>query len=94
VNGVIATELAARSAPDGLTLAIGNNGAHVVNASLYKQLPYDPARDFAPVSQVISAASALVVSAELTQRSFQELVAVAKKEPGKFNIAVAGAQGR
>ena len=94
VNGIIATELAARSAPDGLTLAIGNNGTHVINASLYKKLPYDPIRDFIGVSQMITAASTLVASSKFTPKTFQEMVALARKDPGKYNIAVAGAQGQ
>ncbi|OGA09624.1 MAG: hypothetical protein A2W68_07500 [Betaproteobacteria bacterium RIFCSPLOWO2_02_64_14] len=94
VNGIIATEIAAKSTPDGLTLAIGNNGTHVINASLYKKLPYDPLRDFAPITQMISAASVLVGSPKFTPRTFQELVAAAKKNPGKYNIGVAGAQGQ
>ena len=94
VNGVIATELAARSSPDGLTLAIGNNGTHVINASLYKKLPYDPVRDFAPISLLISAASALVAYPKLAPATFQEFVAAAKRQPGRMTIAVAGAQGQ
>ncbi|HEX3169629.1 MAG TPA: tripartite tricarboxylate transporter substrate-binding protein, partial [Burkholderiales bacterium] len=42
VNGIVATEIAAHAAPDGSTLAIGNNGTHVINAGLYRKLPYDP----------------------------------------------------
>lgn len=94
VNGVIATEIAAKSAPDGLTLAIGNNGTHVINASLYKKLPYDPLRDFVAITQMISAASVLIGSPKFAPRTFQELVAAAKKDPGKYNIGVAGAQGQ
>jgi tripartite-type tricarboxylate transporter receptor subunit TctC len=94
VNGVIATEIAAKSAPDGLTLAIGNNGTHVINASLYKKLPYDPVRDFVAITQMISAASVLIGSPKFAPRTFQELVAAAKKDPGKYNIGVAGAQGQ
>jgi tripartite-type tricarboxylate transporter receptor subunit TctC len=94
VNGIIATEIAAKSAPDGLTLAIGNNGTHVINASLYKKLPYDPVRDFVAITQMISAASVLIGSPKFAPRTFQELVAAAKKDPGKYNIGVAGAQGQ
>lgn len=94
VNGVIATELAARSAPDGLTLAIGNNGTHVINASLYKKLPYDPVRDFVGVSALVTAGSAFVASPKLAARNFQEFVAMAKKEPGRYNVAIAGGQGQ
>jgi tripartite-type tricarboxylate transporter receptor subunit TctC len=94
VNGVIATELAARSAPDGLTLAIGNNGTHVINASLYKKLPYDPVRDFIGVSALVTAGSAFVASPKLVARNFQEFVVMAKKEPGRYNVAIAGGQGQ
>lgn len=94
VNGIIATEIAAKSAPDGLTLAIGNNGTHVINVSLYKKLPYDPLRDFVPVSRLISAGSTLIANPKIAPKSFHEFVAAAKKEPGKFNIGVAGAQGQ
>lgn len=94
VNGIIATEIAAKSVPDGLTLAIGNNGTHVINASLYRKLPYDPVRDFVAITQMISAASVLVGSPKFSPRTFQELVAAAKRDPGKYNIGVAGAQGQ
>jgi tripartite-type tricarboxylate transporter receptor subunit TctC len=93
VNGVVATEIAAHAAPDGSTLAIGNNGTHVINAGLYRNLPYDPVRDFAPVSKLISAGTVLVAHPRLEANSFREFIAAAKREPGKYNIAVAGANG-
>jgi tripartite-type tricarboxylate transporter receptor subunit TctC len=93
VNGIVATEIAARAAPDGSTLAIGNNGTHVINAGLYRNLPYDPVRDFAPVSKLVTAGSVLVAHPKLEANSFAEFIAAAKREPGKFNIAVAGANG-
>lgn len=93
VNGIVATEIAARAAPDGATLAIGNNGTHVINAGLYRHLPYDPVRDFAPVSKLVSAGSVLVAHPRLEANSFAEFIAAAKRDPGKINIAVAGANG-
>jgi tripartite-type tricarboxylate transporter receptor subunit TctC len=93
VNGIVATEIAAHAAPDGSTLAIGNNGTHVINAGLYRKLPYDPVRDFAPVSKLISAGTVLVAHPRLEANSFKEFIAAAKREPGKYNIAVAGANG-
>ena len=93
VNGIVATEIAAHAAPDGSTLAIGNNGTHVINAGLYRKLPYDPVRDFAPVSKLISAGTVLVAHPRLEANSFREFIAAAKREPGKSNIAVAGANG-
>ena len=93
VNGIVATEIAAHAAPDGSTLAIGNNGTHVINAGLYRNLPYDPVRDFAPVSKLISAGTVLVAHPRLEANTFREFIAAAKREPGKYNIAVAGANG-
>ena len=93
VTGVVACELAAKATADGSTLLIGNSGTHAVNASLYKNLPYDPVRDFAPVSQLVLFGSVLLANPKLTPRNFQELVAAARKEPKRFNIGVPGATG-
>jgi tripartite-type tricarboxylate transporter receptor subunit TctC len=93
VNGIIATEMVAKALPDGLTLGIGNLGTHVVNVGLYKSLPYDPIRDFVPVSQLISNGSALVGNSKLAPRNLKELIAYAKANPGKLNIGIAGANG-
>ncbi len=93
VNGIIATEIAAKSLPDGGTLLIGNNGTMVVNAGLYRKLPYDTLKDFAPISQLVSAGTALIANPKFPPKTFKEFVAAAKKEPGKINIAVAGATG-
>lgn len=94
VNGILATELAAKSPPDGNTLVIGNIGTMVMNVGLYKKLPYDPLRDFAPVCQLVSAGTALIANPKFTPKTFKEFVALAKKDPGKINIAVAGANGQ
>src|SRR3954471_5018531 len=93
VNGILASELAAKSPPDGNTLLIGNIGTMVMNVGLYKKLPYDPLRDFVPITQLVSAGTALVAPPKLTPQTFREFVAAAKKDPGKFNIGVAGANG-
>ncbi len=94
VNGILSMETAAHAAPDGATLAIGNSGTHVMNVGLYRKLPYDPIRDFVPVSQLISAGTALVANPKIGPNSFKEFIAAAKKDPGKFNIAIAGANGQ
>lgn len=93
VNGIVATELAAHAPPDGSTLAIGNNGTHVINVSLYRRLPYDPERDFAPVTKLISAGTVLVAHPKLEVNTLSEFIAAAKREPGRINIAIAGANG-
>jgi len=94
VNGILSMEVAAKAAPDGSTLAIGNSGTHIMNAGLYKKLPYDPVRDFVPISQLISAGTVLVAHPKIVPASFKDFVGAAKREPGKFNIAVAGANGQ
>ena len=93
VSGIVATELNARAAPDGSTLAIGNNGTHAINPSLYRKLPYDPVRDFAPISELVSSSMVLVANPRLAANTIRDFVAAAKKDPRKFNIAVAGAAG-
>jgi tripartite-type tricarboxylate transporter receptor subunit TctC len=93
VNGILASEIAAKSPPDGNTLLIGNNGTLVMNAGLYRKLPYDPLRDFVPITQLVSAGTALVASTKFTPQTFRDFVAAAKKEPGRINIGVAGANG-
>jgi tripartite-type tricarboxylate transporter receptor subunit TctC len=94
VNGILSMETGAKAAPDGSTLVIGNIGTHVMNTGLYRKLPYDPVRDFVPVSQLISAGTALVANPKLGPGTFREFIAAAKQAPGKFNIAVAGANGQ
>ena len=93
VNGILATEIAAKSPPDGNTLVIGNNGTMVMNHGLYKKLPYDALRDFVPITQLVSAGTALVASPKFTPQTFKDFVAAARKDPGKINIGVAGANG-
>src|SRR3954471_19281848 len=93
VNGILASEIAAKSPPDGNTLLIGNNGTLVMNPGLYRKLPYDPLRDFAPITQLVSAGTALVGATRFAPQTFKELIAAARKEPGRINIGVAGANG-
>ena len=93
VNGILATEIAAKSPADGNTLLIGNIGTMVMNTGLYKKLPYDPLRNFTPITQLVSAGTALVANPKFPAKTFKDFVALAKKEPGKINIAVAGANG-
>lgn len=92
-NGVVGSEIVARAAPDGTTLAIGNSGTHAVNATLYKKPTYDPMRDFAPITEVIFAPLLLAAHPSLAANNVKELIAEAKRAPGKLNFAVAGATG-
>ncbi len=86
----IATERVAKSAADGYTLLMGGNSALVINPSLFEQLPFDPVKDFAPISQVFIAANVLAVPPEVPVKSVAELVALAKAQPGKLSYGHAG----
>ena len=86
-NGLIGVALAKHSAPDGYTLLIGATGTHTVNPVLYRKLPYDPVKDFAPVTLVASAPIVLLVHPSLPAHSVAELVALSRARPGKLNYA-------
>ncbi len=92
-NGIVGAEAASRGAPDGSSMIIGNSGTHAINASLYRKLPYDPVRDFVAVSEIAAPALVLVTHPSVPARNLKELIAIAKKSPGKLNMAVAGATG-
>jgi tripartite-type tricarboxylate transporter receptor subunit TctC len=89
-GGALGTEAAARSAPDGYTLFMGNNSTHGSNPALYSKLPYDAVNDFAPITLVAQVPYVLVVDPSLPARSVAELIALAKSRPGKMNYASAG----
>jgi tripartite-type tricarboxylate transporter receptor subunit TctC len=89
-GGNIGADLVAKSPPDGYTLVTGSIGTHAVNVSLFSKLPYDPVRDFAPVSLIMEAEGLLVVHPSLPVKSVRELVALAKARPGQLSYASAG----
>jgi tripartite-type tricarboxylate transporter receptor subunit TctC len=89
-GGIIGTELAARSAPDGYTLLLSGTASLSINPSLHKKLPYDPLKDFAPISLMATAPSILVTHPSVAVRSVKELIAFAKAKPGQLNFASAG----
>jgi tripartite-type tricarboxylate transporter receptor subunit TctC len=89
-GGTIGTALIAKSAPDGYNLTVASTSTHVVAPSVYTKLDYDPVKDFAPVSLMAVSPYLLVVTPSLPAKSLQELVALAKKQPGKLNYASAG----
>jgi tripartite-type tricarboxylate transporter receptor subunit TctC len=72
---------------------MGNAGTHAVNAALYRRPGYDPVADFAPITEIASVPLALVVHPVVPAKSVKELIAVARKSPGKLNVAIAGAAG-
>jgi tripartite-type tricarboxylate transporter receptor subunit TctC len=92
-NGVAGTDIAAKAAPDGYTLVTGNSGTQAINASLYRKLPYDPQRDFTPIVQIVTSGMIVAANPKVPGNSLAEFLAAARKQPGKFNIGVAGATG-
>ena len=90
-GGNLAAEAVARAAPDGQTLLMSFT-SHAINASLYPSLPFDPLRDFTPLSMVATSPSMLVAHPGLPVANVAELIALAKRQPGRLNFAV-GAMG-
>ena len=89
-GGAIAAELVAKAPPDGYTLLMGTIASLATNVSLYKSLPYDPVKDFAPISLVATQNLMLLIHPSVPARSVKELVTLAKKQPGKLTFASAG----
>jgi len=90
-GGSVGCEIASKAAPDGYTLLLGPPGCLTVNPSLYGKLPYDPLRDFEPITQLTSGPQMLAVHPSVAAHSVKELVALAKVKPGQFNYASGGA---
>ncbi len=88
-NGVLGSELAARAAPDGYTILMVNSG-HTVNPGMYRKLPYDTLRDFAPVSLVMTISNLLVIHPSLPVKSLPEFVRLARAKPGAINYGSGG----
>jgi tripartite-type tricarboxylate transporter receptor subunit TctC len=92
-NNVIGSQVAARSAPDGYNYFFATTAAVVINRFTFKSLPYDPERDFVPVAMIAKTPFVLAVNAELPARTVAELIALAKKQPGKLSFASDGSRG-
>ena len=92
-NGGIGTELVAKAAPDGHTLLMGNSGPLAVNPVLYKKVPYDPVKDFAPITQGTSYMYVLVVPAALPVTNLNEFTALLKSKPGQMTYGSTGIGG-
>ena len=89
-DGRIAAEAVARSAPDGHTLFLPNAGVITINPALFGRMPYDPIKDFAPITQVATIVIVLVAHPAVAANSVRELVALAKAKPGTLHYASAG----
>jgi len=89
-NGIIGSDLVAKSPPDGYTIVMGNSAPFVLNPGLYAKLPYDAVRDFAPVTQGTYYAYVLIVHPSVPAKNIQELVAYAKARPGQLAYGSTG----
>lgn len=89
-GGNIGAAYAAKAPADGHTLFMGTVGTHAINASLYKKLPYDPIKDFAPLSRVAMVPNLLVAHPSQPYKTVQEMIAYAKANPGKINFGSPG----
>ena len=89
-GGNIGMELAAKAPPDGHTLVLAPAGNLTVNPSLYRNVPYDVARDFAPVTVIAAVPNVLVVNPQVPAKDLAELIAYAKANPGKLNFSSPG----
>jgi tripartite-type tricarboxylate transporter receptor subunit TctC len=89
-GGLVGFELGAKAPPDGYTLLLANGAGLTINPSVFLKLPYDPARDFQPITQVTSGAYFMVVPPSLPARTVKEYIALAKAKPGALNFATTG----
>ncbi|TAK85173.1 MAG: tripartite tricarboxylate transporter substrate binding protein [Betaproteobacteria bacterium] len=89
-GGNMGVELVAKSAPDGYTLVMATTGTHTINPGLYSKLPFDPVKDFAPITIIASVPNLLVVNPNVPATSVSQLVGLAKAQPGKLNFGSFG----
>ena len=90
VGGLLGCEIAAKSPPDGYTILLGANSLLTINQHTYKKLPYDPVRDFQPITQLTQGGAIVVVHPSVPARNIKEFIALAKASPGKLNYATTG----
>jgi tripartite-type tricarboxylate transporter receptor subunit TctC len=93
-SGFIGAQAVAKAAPDGYTVFITTNTTHAANEHLYKKLPYDPVKDFAPVTGLAKGAQIMVVNPNLPYKTVADFLAAAKKEPGKISFGSGSSSSR
>jgi tripartite-type tricarboxylate transporter receptor subunit TctC len=84
-GSIIGTEDVHKADPDGYTLLLGQSGPISINPAVYKELPYDPEKDFAPITMTTAYPYILVVNSKLEAKTLQDFVAMVKAKPGEFN---------
>ncbi|MBX3664845.1 MAG: tripartite tricarboxylate transporter substrate binding protein [Burkholderiales bacterium] len=89
-NGIIGTDLAAKAPPDGYTLVLGFSGSIAVNINLYKKLPYDPIRDFAPITLIAQSPQLIVTHPSVPAGSIRDLIKLDKTRPGQLTYGTGG----
>ncbi|CAG9169164.1 tripartite tricarboxylate transporter substrate binding protein [Cupriavidus respiraculi] len=93
-SGFIAASDVAKASPDGYTVLITTNTTHAANEHLYKKLPYDPVKDFAPITALGKGGQIMVVNPQLPVNTVAEFIALAKKEPGKLSFGSGSSSSR
>ena len=89
-GGSIATRQVAKATPDGYTLGASGTGTHAIDPTLYPNVGYDPRKDFAPIGLIATSALVVLVNNDVPAKSIQELIALARKEPGRLTYASPG----
>ena len=93
-NGIIATQAFIRTAPDGYAVLIATNTTHAANEHLYKKIPYDPVKDFAPVTALARGGQVMVVNPRVPAKTVKEFIALAKRQPGKLTFGSGSSSSR
>jgi tripartite-type tricarboxylate transporter receptor subunit TctC len=93
-NGIIATQAFIRTPADGYTVLIGTNTTHAANEHLYKKIPYDPVRDFTPVTALARGGQVMLVHPRVPVKSVKEFIALAKRQPGKLTFGSGSSSSR
>jgi tripartite-type tricarboxylate transporter receptor subunit TctC len=93
-SGFIATQAVAKAAPDGYTVLIATNTTHAANQHLFKKIPYDPVRDFAPVTALARGGQVMVVNPRVPVKTVKEFIALARRQPGKLTFGSGSSSSR